>query len=576
MAGQIPINFVTYATVSLKAACFGDNVFDAGTTARCISNLIAVGFHRMIVDLYWSPERRSWSFCPVAVPRDLASASSPRGPAASKGAEAESEKRSISAVTSSSGSKLYQLGPYLCSENLDLSVLINILSSYFDGTTAHLNVYLQFIVFNLHAAATAAEPDEPASAVSGSDLPATSERLGRLLDKSLGDYIYGPDQLASERSDVKSSWFQVEKGYEPIKEYFTINEDSTGRQSSPDGWPCSKYVQLGKERRAFFGYGEIDPQLGEYDLSSDNVLFPPSYLTSYKNVTAATDGGIENSCFYDPNASQVSQANSSWAQSTRIPVLSSNGEESSLGNLSMTTNNLTACGISPLINDTIFGKPADSNINPYRNISLSASWAWAPGQPADSANENEVDPTERCAVIDLSAGGHWQAIGCSSKRRVACRVNNSPFTWHLSTARTSYKEASSACPDNTDFSIPRTGLENTYLYRYLLSQDQRLPDAVNNSVDPSSSDPDMYQVWMDMNSLDIASCWVSGGSDSKCPYASDPQQLEKRTVLVATIWGIVICVVAALTLFVKCNANRRNSRRGKRVIEGWEYEGVPS
>lgn len=571
MAGRIPVNFVTYATVSLKAACFGNNVFDVGTTAKCISNLVAVGFHRLIVDLYWSPERRSWSFCPVIVPWDLGVATSPSSPAASNGT-ADSAKRTISAVTSSTGSELYQLGPYLCSENLDVSVLIDVLNSYFQGTTANLNVYLQFVIFNLHAAATTSTPDQPASAVSGSELPVTSERLGRLLDNNLGNYIYGPDQLASERSDVQNSWFRVTHGYEPIKEYFTIHEDSTGRQSSPDGWPCSKYVQLGKERRAFFGYGEIDPQLGEYDLSSDNVMFPPSYLTDFKNVTVATDGGLEDSCLYDPNASQVSQANSSWAQSTRIPVPSN--AATGLGNLSATTTNLTACGISPLLNNTIFGKTADSNIDPYRNISLSTSWAWAAGQPADSASDNEVDPAQRCAVIDLSTGGHWQAIGCSSTRRVACRVSDLPFTWHLTTSRTSYKDASGACPNDTSFSIPRTGLENTYLYRYLLSQDQQ--SGVNNSVDSGSSNPDMRQVWLDLNSLDIASCWVSGGADADCPYATDPQQLEKRTVLVATIWGIVICVVAALTLFVKCNANRQNSRRGKRVIEGWEYEGVPS
>lgn len=569
MAGQVPVNFVTYATVALKAACFGDNVFDAGATARCISNLVAVGYHRLIVDLYWSAERRSWSFCPVAVPQDLNAASSPSSPASSSGTE--SEKRAIAAVTSPTGSKLYQLGPYLCSENLDVSVLIDVLRSYFEGTTAHLNVYLQFVIFNLHAAAPTTAPNQPASAVSGSQLPVTGERLGRLLDNNLGEYIYGPDQLASERSDVQNSWFQVKHGYEPIREYFTINEDPSGRQSSPDGWPCSKYVQLARERRAFFGYGEIDPQLDDYDLGSDNVLFPPSYLTDFKNFTVATDGDLGDSCLYDPNASHVSQANSSWAQSTRIPVPSN--AAAGLGNLSATTTNLTACGISPLLNNTIFGETADSNIDLYRNISLSASWAWATGQPADSADVNVVDPAQRCAVIDLSTSGHWQAIGCSSSRRVACRVNDLPFTWHLTTARTSYEGASAACPDNTSFSVPRTGLENTYLYRYLLSQSA---GTVNNSVDPSSADPDMRQVWLDLNSLDIASCWVSGGADASCPYASDPQQLEKRTVLVATIWGIVICVVAALTLFVKCNANRRNSRRGKRVIEGWEYEGVPS
>jgi hypothetical protein len=126
-----------------------------------------------------------------------------------------------------------------------------------------------------------------------------------------------------------------------------------------------------------------------------------------------------------------------------------------------------------------------------------------------------------------------------------------------------------ACPENTSFSIPRTGLENTYLYHSLL-------DGSKDTLEPTATDPAKYEVWLDFNSLDVASCWVTGGPDTPCPYVADPHQLERRTVLVAAIAGIVICIITALTLFVKCNANRRNSRRGKRVIQGWEYEGVPS
>ena len=565
MAGQIPVNYVTYPTVSLKAACFGNNVFDANTISKCISNLLAVGFRRLVVDLYWSPERRSWSFCPVSVPLDFDAQpnSTSSGSAATK--------RAISSVTSSSGSQLYQLGPYLCSPDLNVSALIDVLHSYFESTTSLLSVYLEFIIFNLHVAASASAPNESAAAVSGSELPKDSERLGRLLDGSLGQYIYGPDQLATERSNLNDSWYQVNNGYEPITDYFTIHQDSSGLQSTPDGWPCSKYVQLANWRRVFFGYGKVDPQLDAYDLSSDNVLFAPSYLTNFVNVSSATDGSLDEGCLYDPDAYKVSQVNSSWAQSTRIPIPSTADTTAGLGGMSSMVTNLTACGLSPLLNDTLFGATAGADIGTYRNISLSSSWAWSTGQPADSDSESRVNPRERCAVIDLSTGGHWQAIGCSETRRAACRVQDLPFTWVLSTERPSYSDASGVCPNNTSFSVPRTGLENTYLYRYLLS----LQSATNNSVDPGSADPEMRQVWIDLNSLGIASCWVSGGPDAGCPYASDPQQLEKRTVLVATIWGIVVCVVAALTLFVKCNANRRNSRR-KRVVEGWEYEGVPS
>lgn len=545
---------MTYPAVSLRAACFGDNVFDKNSTAKCMSNLLAVGYRRLLVDLYWSAERRSWSFCPVSVPVNAGTDSS------------------ITTVTSSTGSQLYQLGPYLCSEDLDVSGLIDILHGYFESTTSQLNVYLSFVIFSLHAAASASAPDQPALAVSGTQLPGNNERLGYLLKDSLGEYIYNPSQLAEERSNLNNSWYRVTKGYEPITEYFTVQTDSMGRQSTPNGWPCSKYVQLARERRILFGYGDIDPQMRDYVLDSDTVLFPPSYLTDFVDVSSAVDGSLDAGCLYDPNAYLVSQVNSSWALSTRIPVPSTTNESVTLGKLSSIVTNLTACGLSPNLNDTLLNATADTDIETYRNISLSASWAWSAGQPRDSVSDEAGDPRERCAVIDLSTNGHWEAIGCDSDRYVACRVDNLPFTWKLSRAKTSYAHAERACLENTSFSLPRTGLENTYLYRYLLSSQSQS----NGTLDVSSSDPSMRQVWLDFNSLDIASCWVSGGPDANCPYASDPQQLEKRTVLVATIWGIVICVVAALTLFVKCNANRRNSRRGKRVIEGWEYEGVPS
>lgn len=544
---------MTHPAVSLRAACFADNVFDETSTAKCISNLLAVGYRRLLVDLYWSAERRSWSFCPVSVPANAATDSS------------------VITVTSSTGSQLYRLGLYQCSEDLDVSGLIDILRGYFENNTSQLNVYLSFVIFSLHAAASASAPDEPAPAVSGAQLPNNNERLGDLLEDRLGEYIYNPSQLAEERSNLNNSWYRVTDGYEPITEYFTIQEDAKGRQSTPDGWPCSKYVQLARERRILFGYGDIDPQIEGYDLGSDSVLFPPSYLTDFVNVSSAVDGSLDTGCLYDSDAYLVSQVNSSWAVSTRIPVPSTNSSVI-LGQLSSMVTNLTACGLSPNLNDTLLNATADNDVETYRNISLSASWAWSAGQPQDSIDDEDGDPKERCAVIDLSTNGHWAAIGCGEDRYAACRVDNLPFTWKLSTEKTSYRNAERACPENTTFSLPRTGLENTYLYRYLLSSQS----GSNGTLDVSSSKDSMRQVWLDFNSLDIASCWVSGGPDANCPYASDPQQLEKRTVLVATIWGIVICVVAALTLFVKCNANRRNSRRRKRVIEGWEYEGVPS
>lgn len=225
-----------------------------------------------------------------------------------------------------------------------------------------------------------------------------------------------------------------------------------------------------------------------------------------------------------------------------------------------------------MLNTTLFGETADTNVDHYRNISLSTGWAWAIGEPqgASTGGGTENTPSfDRCAIMDLSSQGRWRATNCSVTRRGACRIGNSPFSWTLSNATAEYANVSDTCPPGSTFAVPRTGLENTYLYKYLLTQPE-------TTINPASTDPTLREIYIDFNSIDVTSCWVSGGPETKCPYGSDPQQLERKTVLVAAIAGIVICIITALTLFVKCNANRRNSRRRKRVIEGWEYEGVPS
>jgi len=56
----------------------------------------------------------------------------------------------------------------------------------------------------------------------------------------------------------------------------------------------------------------------------------------------------------------------------------------------------------------------------------------------------------------------------------------------------------------------------------------------------------------------------------------DPKNQQRREVLIPTIAAIIVLLLTALTLFVKCNVNRRMSRRRKRGEGGWDYEGVPS
>lgn len=469
---------------------------------------------------------------------------------------------------------MYVLGPYRCTDGLDLRSLTEVLVGYFEDTTSSLTTYTNSLVLNLHVAASTSAPTEPATAVTGGGLPSSpGERAGSFLKTALGEYLYTPLQLAMDRSNLNQSWYEVEESYMPITEYFTVVEDASGIQSTPDGWPSSKYIQLAKAERILIEYGSVDPQLAAYDLSQDqDAIFPADYLTSAVQISASSNGTLTSGCIYQPGATAVSQANSSWVMSHGIPVPDGASTDGLLRSLTDTIHGTTACGISPVLNSTLSGQTADIDVGPYRNVSLSTGWAWAAGEPAGAATGGGADGKpkfDRCAVIDLSLQGRWRATNCTEQLRGACRVGHSPFSWQVSNATADYWGLPDTCPPGSSFAVPRTALENTYLYHHLLAQSSSV-------IDPASSNSSLREVFLDFNSLDVTSCWISSGPDSSCPYASSPKQLERRTVLVAAIAGIVICIITALTIFVKCNTNRRNSRRRKRVIEGWEYEGVPS
>lgn len=587
VAGQIPINFVTSPAVSLSGACFGEGLYDRLDAATCISNLLAIGYRRFVLDIYWSTGRRQWSFCPIEVPTQadviVSAYTSTSASATQKSTEtttgstttAGAAVPTITGYADSNGEIVYELGPYRCTNGLNLDLVSDVLSGYFSRTTNNvLQVYTSYLVLNIHAAGSSSAPTEPAPAVTGAALPSSeSEMPGSSLEKALANYLYTPAQLAKDRSNLNESWYLVEKGYLPIADYFTVHVDSSDTHSTPDGWPSSKYIQLAKADRVLIEYGSVDPQLSDLDLSqTKDKIFSPDEMTSTVEISADSNGTLTSGCLYSRDATDVSQANSSWAISSRIPIQNNLTTDGTMDSISNVISSITACGMSPMLNSSLFGETADMNPGHYQNVSLAASWAWAIGEPQGAGSgggTNDVPAFDRCAVMDLSLNGHWLATNCSQVRRGACRVGSAPFNWTVSDATGDYSSVSQACPPGSSFAVPRTGLENTYLYKHLLAQ----PSSI---LDSSAADPALRQVFLDFNSIELTSCWVQGGPKATCPYQADPQELEHRAVLVAAIAGIVICIIAALTIFVKCNANRRNSRRQKRVIEGWEYEGVPS
>lgn len=617
MTGQVPLNFVTHPGASLEETCFAHGIYEDDAAAKCISNLLAVGYRRLFIDLYWGPERQQWGFCPVAIPLNVPGASSaPVLPSSAPSANLTSaafntkvgkstisspsgtslpsspvkirrQERSSSSLSStfsrnasstisqpltptrisSSGELVYNIGPYSCTQTMDLRLLISLISDYFRQTQDTIQANIIYLNFNLHAAASANAPESPAPAPSASNLPSSSNLVGSLFDASVSTYVYTPTQLYDERRNLNDSWYFTSSSRQPLAEYYTTNILPGNVHSTPDGWPCEAYVVVSHAKRLLLGWGSIDPQMQGYNFSGDaGTIFPPNYLASNVQPVASGDGMISSGCFFDPNITELTTVNSSWALSSQVDgFVFPTTADSPTDPLSYLASNLTSCGISPAINQTLLNATADTDFRPYQNASYSASWLWAPNEPRNTTRPGNLF---RCALLDLTLTGQWRVEHCSYNFRAACRLNNDPYTWRITPYNVQFSAAPGACPINSTFDVPRTGLENTYLYAHLLSLD-------NSVIDPHSTDETKTSIWLNFNSLDEQACWVTGGPSATCPYSAADRQ--KRTVLVPTIAAIIVLIITALTLFVKCTANRRSSKsRRKRGTGGWDYEGVPS
>jgi hypothetical protein len=450
-----------------------------------------------------------------------------------------------------------------------------VLHEYVEGTSDTLSANLLFLKFNLHAAAPFDALSEPAPTPKEVDLPSSTELVGTKFQDTVSPFVYQPSEILSERGNLKDSWYTVSASEQPAAGYFTTEFLNGNVESTTDGWPTEYYSELKRLNRFLLFWGSVDIQMQGYNFADDNnILFPQNYLSSNRDVQGGETGDLESGCFFDAELLDVSRTNSSWAVSTLNESILDGGSSARLWNL---TNNLASCGISPILNFALSNTTVDMDVAPYIEFVRSAIWNWAAGEPRQSPNSErriEADSIKespfRCAVMETaeeSTRYRWRVEYCGMKYRAACRFRDRPFGWKLSDDSVTFDVAALACPENYSFSVPRTGLENKYLYEHIRS----LPGS-----SPGQQSGHGSGVWLNYNSLDMEDCWVSTGPNGTCPYLTDQDSLRQRTILVPTIAALVVLILTALTLFVKCNTNRRNSRRRVRGAGGWDYEGVPS
>jgi hypothetical protein len=615
---RIPLNFQTIPAVSLRQACFSSNQYEHNAFQKCFSNLLAVGFRRFAADAYWDALQSTWSLCPVEQPgsdgdpnsgfvstsfgslvsastdtviakipestaaplnslgfgrrQDVSqstsiavsstASSSSFASASSSTSATASAKPTVITFPTTDGPPLQQIGKYNCTSFMRLDLLTGILNQFLASTSTTTGASLLLLTLDVHAASSVLNPNAPAPRLSPNQLPVTGSLLSDALKGNLSSITYTPDLLRQQRSNLNGSWYNVNQASQPLDGYYNVSYNSQRNGHTVDGWPTEAFVEFREYYRLAIGFGAVDSQMGLYNIGPDlDFMFPPGTFSETRTTSLAPSGQVLSGCLFDVSDIGVtSQRNSSWAITT-TPSLNLGANTDLMAPIPAVANT-TSCGITPFLNETLGGATADKNPLPYAAYVHSTLWSWAPGEPLNATSSTD-NSGKRCAIMTSSPyPGRWRVTDCNDRYRVACQQPGQPYNWRISSDEARYYEGPSACESPYEFSVPHTALENAHLLAALQKDNQKRPDEA---------------IFIDLNSINIPECWVSG-PDGTCPYLSTESNDRIRIVVVPTVAAVIIFVLAALTFFVKCAANRRENKRGRRrrLLGGWEYEGVPS
>lgn len=364
---------MTEPGVSLAAACFAWRRYEDSDSGNCLSNLIAAGFRRIELDLYWDEGRRLWSFCPVAildpVPIVVPSSSlidssislgtfsvtpttSQRSsnPSTISAAELSARQETLSVTSGSStiqdttstttavasGSSLgdaspsysvvpdtpnaptISLGPFACTNTINLSAFTSQIFDYISKTENTLAAHLMYVTINLHAAGSGISPSSPAP--EPSSLPSPSELIGTIFAGTFANFIYTPADLGTQRANLNSSWYTVTERFRPVGGYYETSTNQNGIVSTEEGWPSEGYIEFSRSKRLLLSWGTVDPQMIRYNFSGDSgIVFEPGYIgTNQTSIKANREGNVTRGCFLQEGLNELSRVNSSWAVASAV------------------------------------------------------------------------------------------------------------------------------------------------------------------------------------------------------------------------------------------------------------------
>ena len=318
---------------------------------------------------------------------------------------------------------------YSCAPGANLRTTLNTISSILTRTDNQLReAGLFLLILNLHTL-----PSLGANDTIDLSLP-VSQSLSSQINTSLGDWLYTPTALTSDRKNINAS-FLVDTANPRIDilAYYDLTfNNSTGIASTPNGWPSTRHLFGVQGRRLLIGFGNVDISSKEYDINQDlSIIFPPStfggadQLISSSSITNLSDSchGPQGTVF-GPQGEE--DFNSATGISGNMTFALSENPSPDVPLIYSSLQDIVSCGLSPII-DSPLKNTNSGDMSPILPIAATI-WSWSsPLEPQNtSLPSNGTQYVVACASLEADSG-HWIVLECNTPLNIACRVNSSLY-----------------------------------------------------------------------------------------------------------------------------------------------------
>ncbi|CAN6600643.1 maintenance of telomere capping protein 6 [Trichomonascus vanleenenianus] len=425
---------------------------------------------------------------------------------------------------------------FKCQTNVTIASVLERIAVYISQTDNNLAVSSLLLELDLHS-------------LNGTDQKkggTPKYQLSDLIRGIFGNKLYTPSNLAYDRQHGETY-------------------DDNGE--SADGFPTSHYFLLEIQKRILVSARNVSlAATASYNVTNDtDAMFIVSstqndtpYFGNHSYELHYTNSSYD-ACKQLLNSSGgyleeiESRALQSWRTLYDVPDMPFNSDN---------LDDFVRCGYTPVLNT-----PLESLSELVPTVDQ-AMWSWAPQEPStvrnSSTSTNNGPVAYKCALLYEDG---WRVGNCYEKYRPLCRVGEKAYEWKLGDKPATYFDADEACIDNTTFSVPRTTLQNTAAIKLV----QGLSALNDTDFD--------FPVWIDMNSISVDDCWVTGGPYAQCSYRISFYNRNK--VAQIAVGGAVIVVLLGIILLLRMDKVplRRARFRWKRLSNkpsSEEYEGVPA